>query len=104
MASSKEIIAKRVALEMKDGDIVNLGIGLPTMVPNFLPEGVSVTLHSENGFVGLGPAANGNSDRDFISPFAPRSPRPPWKSRLTRNCAGGPVAPAKPRTRRVRHP
>ena len=55
MASSKEIIAKRVALEMKDGDIVNLGIGLPTMVPNFLPEGVSVTLHSENGFVGLGP-------------------------------------------------
>lgn len=52
--SNKEIIAKRVALEMKDGDIVNLGIGLPTMVPNYLPKDVSVTLHSENGFMGLG--------------------------------------------------
>ena len=52
--SSKEIIAKRVALEMQDGDIVNLGIGLPTLVPNYLPKDVSVTLHSENGFVGLG--------------------------------------------------
>lgn len=62
MASSKEIIAKRVALEMKDGDIVNLGIGLPTMVPNFLPEGVSVTLHSENGFVGLGPVTEVDPD------------------------------------------
>ena len=62
MASSKEIIARRVALEMKDGDIVNLGIGLPTMVPNFLPEGVSVTLHSENGFVGLGPVTEVDPD------------------------------------------
>lgn len=62
MASNKEIIARRVALEMKDGDIVNLGIGLPTMVPNFLPEGVSVTLHSENGFVGLGPVTEVDPD------------------------------------------
>lgn len=51
--NAKEIIARRVALEMQDGDIVNLGIGLPTMVANYLPEGVSVILHSENGFVGL---------------------------------------------------
>ena len=49
------MIARRVALEMHDGDIVNLGIGLPTMVANYLPENVSVMLHSENGFVGLGP-------------------------------------------------
>lgn len=62
MASNKEIIARRVALEMKDGDIVNLGIGLPTMVPNFLPKGVSVTLHSENGFVGLGPVTEVDPD------------------------------------------
>jgi acetate CoA/acetoacetate CoA-transferase beta subunit len=51
--NAKEIIARRVALEMQDGDIVNLGIGLPTMVANYLPEGVSVILQSENGFVGL---------------------------------------------------
>lgn len=60
--SSKEIIAKRVALEMKDGDIVNLGIGLPTMVPNYLPQDVSVTLHSENGFMGLGAVQDPDPD------------------------------------------
>ncbi|AIF49766.1 3-oxoacid CoA-transferase subunit B [Pelosinus sp. UFO1] len=51
--NAKEIIARRVALEMQDGDVVNLGIGLPTMVANYLPEGISVILQSENGFVGL---------------------------------------------------
>jgi len=52
---AKELIARRVALELNDGDIVNLGIGLPTMVADYLPEGVSITLQSENGFLGLGP-------------------------------------------------
>ncbi len=51
----KEIIAKRVAKELKDGDVVNLGIGLPTMVPNYLEEGIDITLQSENGFIGIGP-------------------------------------------------
>lgn len=54
---AKEIIARRVAMEMKDGDVVNLGIGLPTMVANYLPAGVDVMLQSENGFVGLGPVS-----------------------------------------------
>jgi len=48
-------IAKRVAKELRDGDIVNLGIGLPTRVANFLPEDIYITLQSENGFTGLGP-------------------------------------------------
>ena len=52
---AKNLIAFRVAQEMKDGDVVNLGIGLPTLVPDYLPEDVHITLQSENGFLGLGP-------------------------------------------------
>lgn len=53
--SAKDIIAARVAKELSNGDVVNLGIGLPTKVPNFLSKDVNVILQSENGFVGLGP-------------------------------------------------
>ena len=64
----KEFIAKRVALELKDGDIVNLGIGLPTAVANFVPEGVNVFFQSENGFVGLGPApVEGEEDMNIVN-------------------------------------
>ena len=52
---AKNLIAWRVAQEMKDGDVVNLGIGLPTLVPNYLPADITITLQSENGFLGLGP-------------------------------------------------
>lgn len=53
--NAKEIIARRVALELRSGDVVNLGIGLPTLVANYLPEDIDITLQSENGFLGLGP-------------------------------------------------
>lgn len=64
--SPKEIIAARVAKEMRDGDVVNLGIGLPTMVPNFLPDDVNVILQSENGYIGLGPV-NGEVDPNLVN-------------------------------------
>ena len=60
---TQEFIARRVAIELQDGDLVNLGIGLPTLVANFIPEGRDVFLQSENGFIGLGPApAEGEID------------------------------------------
>lgn len=64
----KKIIAKRVAQLLKDGDVVNLGIGLPTMVANFIPEGMDITFQSENGFLGLGPApAKGEEDWELVN-------------------------------------
>jgi len=64
---NREHIAKRVAQEVKDGDVVNLGIGLPTMIANYVPKEIDITLQSENGFLGLGPApAEEEADPDLI--------------------------------------
>lgn len=65
---SKEFIARRIAKELKDGDVVNLGIGLPTQVANYIPEGVNVILQSENGFIGLGQVPKeGKVDKDVVN-------------------------------------
>lgn len=64
----KEIIARRVAKELNDGDVVNLGIGLPTMVANYIDDEISITLQSENGFVGLGPSPKeGEENKDITN-------------------------------------
>ncbi|MDR2050823.1 MAG: 3-oxoacid CoA-transferase subunit B [Deltaproteobacteria bacterium] len=65
---AKTIIARRVGQEFSNGDYVNLGIGIPTLVADNLPPGVKITLHSENGFLGLGPGAEkGGEDRDLVN-------------------------------------
>lgn len=64
----REVIAKRAAKELHDGDVVNLGIGIPTLIPNYLPEGVEVTLQTENGAMGMGPTpAEGEEDKNLIN-------------------------------------
>lgn len=66
MMSNKEFIAARVAKELKNGDIVNLGIGLPTLVPNFLDPEIEIILQSENGFVGLGATPKEGEEDPYI--------------------------------------
>jgi 3-oxoacid CoA-transferase subunit B len=68
MALTKEQIAQRIAKELKDGYYVNLGIGIPTLVANYIPEGVEVVLQSENGMLGIGPfPLKGEADPDLIN-------------------------------------
>ena len=68
MADLKQRIAKRCAKEFKDGEFANLGIGLPTMVADYIPEDIMVTFHSENGFAGIDAMADeSNLDVDIIN-------------------------------------
>ena len=79
MADLKERIARRCAKEFKDGDFVNLGIGLPTQVANYIPDDITVTLHSENGFAGLaGMAEPGKEDVDIINSGGAYVTAVPW--------------------------
>ncbi|MBC7948721.1 MAG: CoA transferase subunit B [Chitinophagaceae bacterium] len=68
MALTKEQIAQRIARELKDGYYVNLGIGIPTLVANYIPAGINVVLQSENGLLGMGPFPfEGEEDPDLIN-------------------------------------
>jgi len=68
MALDKTGIAKRIALEMKDGYYINLGIGVPTMAANFIPEDVNVVIHTENGLLGMGGyPSKDNYDADLVN-------------------------------------
>lgn len=68
MSNPRELITKRVARFFKEGDVVNLGIGMPTLVANHIPAGSNIMLQSENGFIGLGPApAAGEEIKDLVN-------------------------------------
>lgn len=74
MSEGRELIARRIARFLKNGDLVNLGIGMPTLVANYLPEGAEIDFHAENGVIGLGGAPEeGQADKDVYNAGAQKA-------------------------------
>jgi acyl CoA:acetate/3-ketoacid CoA transferase beta subunit len=73
--TSKELIIRRVAKEFKNNDIVNLGIGMPTMATDFIPEGINIIVQAEHGFIGMGPKPKeGEENWNLVTRGADRPP------------------------------
>ena len=69
---AQTIIARRVAQELRPGNLVNLGIGIPTLVTNYLPEGLNVFFQSENGLIGTGPTPDQGMAHPLLTDVAPQ--------------------------------